>query len=83
MKSVLVAITLALLVATTVRAQNLQTRDCTASNIAFVAEAIGKMVDGKQKQTAADEIGAASEAMAEGKIDACKDHLLKATLQTK
>ena len=65
-------------------AQQLQARECNASNIAFVAEAIGKMPDSsKQKKTASDEIGAASEAMAQGKTDECKDHLLKATLQTK
>jgi hypothetical protein len=69
--------------ATSVQAQQLQTRDCNASNIAFVAEAIAKMPDGKQKKTASDEIGFASEAMAQGKDDECKDHLLKATLQTK
>jgi hypothetical protein len=65
------------------QAQQLQTRECNASNIAFVAESIGKMVHSKQKQTASDEIGAASEAMAQGKDEECKDHLLKATLQTK
>jgi hypothetical protein len=64
--------------------QQLQTRECNASNIAFVAEAIAKMPDtSKQKKTASDEIGAASEAMAQGKTDECKDHLLKATIQTK
>lgn len=67
----------------TVQAQQLQARECNASNIAFVAEAIAKMPDGKQKTTASDEIGAASEALAQGKTDDCKDHLLKASLQTK
>jgi hypothetical protein len=66
-----------------VHAQQLQARECNASNIAFVAEAIAKMPDGKQKQTASDEISAASEKMAMGKTDECKDHLLKASLQTK
>ncbi len=66
-----------------VQAQQLQARECNASNIAFVAEAIAKMPDGKQKQTASDEISAASEKMALGKTDECKDHLLKASLQTK
>ena len=65
------------------QAQQLQTRECNASNIAFVAEAIAKMADGKQKKIASDEIGLASEAMAEGKDDECRDHLMKATLQTK
>lgn len=64
-------------------AQQLQARECNASNIAFVAEAIAKMPNGKQKQTASDEISAASEKMAMGKTDECKDHLLKASLQTK
>lgn len=66
-----------------VQAQQLQARECNASNIAFVAEAIAKMPDGKQKQTASDEVSAASEKMAMGKTDECKDHLLKASLQTK
>jgi hypothetical protein len=61
----------------------LQTKDCTAANIASTAEAIGKMKDSKQKTTASDEISSASEALAEGKTDDCKNHLLKATLQTK
>lgn len=65
------------------QAQQLQARECNASNIAFVAEAIAKMPDGKQKQTASDEISAASEKMATGKADECKDHLSKASLQTK
>lgn len=65
------------------RAQQLQTRECDAANIAFVTEAIGKMPDSKQKKTASDEISAASAAMAQGKTDECKDHLLKASLQTK
>jgi hypothetical protein len=64
-------------------AQQLQARECNASNIAFVAEAISKMPNGKPKQTASDEISAASEKMAMGKTDECKDHLLKASLQTK
>lgn len=66
-----------------VQAQQLQARECNASNIAFVAEAIAKMPDGKPKQTATDEISAASEKLATGKTDECKDHLLKASLQTK
>lgn len=68
---------------TDVQAQQLQARECNASNIAFVAEAIAKMPEGKPKQTASDEISAASEKMATGKTDECKDHLLKASLQTK
>lgn len=68
---------------TAAQAQQLQSRECNASNIAFVAEAISKMPDGKLKKTASDEIGAASEKMALGKTDECKDHLLKASLQTK
>lgn len=66
-----------------VQAQQLQARECNASNIAFVAEAIAKMPDGKPKQTASDEISAASEKMATGKTEECKNHLLKASLQTK
>jgi len=65
------------------QAQQLQARECNASNIAFVAEAIAKMPDGKQKKTASDEISAASEKLATGKNDECKDHLQKASLQTK
>lgn len=65
------------------QAQQLQARECNASNIAFVAEAIAKMPDGKQKKTASDEISAASEKLAMGQTDECKDHLLKASLQTK
>ncbi len=61
----------------------LQTRDCTAANIAATAETIGKMKDSKQKATASEEIGAANEALAQGKSEECKAHLLKATLQTK
>ena len=61
----------------------LQTRECTAANIASIAETIGKMKDGRQKATASEEIGAASEALAQGKNEDCKAHLLKATLQTK
>jgi len=64
-------------------AQTLQTHECTAANIASAAETIGRMKDGKQKATASDEIGAAREAMAQGKNEDCKVHLLKATLQTK
>jgi hypothetical protein len=65
------------------QAQQLQSRECNASNIAFVAEAIAKMPNGKQKNTASDEISAASEKLAMGKTDECKEHLLKASLQTK
>lgn len=65
------------------QAQQLQARECNASNIAFVAEAIAKMPDGKQKKTASDEISTASEKLAMGQTDECKDHLLKASLQTK
>lgn len=64
-------------------AQQLQARECNASNIAFVAEAIAKMPDGRQKKAASDEISAASEKLAIGQTDECKDHLLKASLQTK
>jgi hypothetical protein len=65
-------------------AQNtLKAQECTAANIASTAETIGKMKDGKQKTTASEEIGSASEALAQGKTEDCKDHLLKATLQTK
>jgi hypothetical protein len=78
-----IAVGIALISATAAPAQQLQTRECNASNIAFVAEAIAKMPETKQKNTASDEIGFASEAMAQGKDDACKDHLMKATLQTK
>ena len=78
------AVTITLLsVVVTAHAQQLQARDCNASNIAVVAEAIAKMADGKQKKTASDEISAASEKMAMGKTDECKDHLSKASLQTK
>lgn len=83
MKILGIAIGIALTSATAVPAQQLQTRECNASNIAFVAEAIAKMPETKQKKAASDEIGFASEAMAEGKNDSCKDHLMKATLQTK
>ena len=62
---------------------SLQTKDCTAANIAATAEAIGKMKESRQKATASEEIGAASEALAQGKDEDCKTHLLKATLQTK
>jgi hypothetical protein len=61
----------------------LQTLECTAANIASTAETIGKMKDSKQKKTASEEIGAASETLAQGKSEDCKAHLLKATLQTK
>lgn len=63
--------------------QILQAPQCNAANIASTAEAISKMKDGKQKTTASDEISAASEALAEHKIDDCKSHLLKAGLLTK
>jgi hypothetical protein len=76
-------IALAVLTATGAAAQNLQTRECNAANIAFVVEAIGKMPDSKQKATASEEIDATKQAMTEGRVDDCKDHLLKATLQTK
>lgn len=76
-------IALTALTATSAAAQNLQTRDCTTANITFVDEAIGKMLDSKQKTTASQEIDAARQAMTAGRIDDCKDHLLKATLQTK
>ncbi|MEH2471376.1 hypothetical protein V1281_007435 [Nitrobacteraceae bacterium AZCC 2161] len=70
--------------ATTVSfAQTLEPRECNAANIGSTAEAIAKMKDGKQKTTASTEIGAASEALAQGKPDDCKDHLMKAILQTK
>jgi hypothetical protein len=61
----------------------LKAQDCTAANIASTAETISKMKDGKQKTTASEEISAASEALAQSKTEDCKDHLLKATLQTK
>lgn len=65
-------------------AQNLQTPDCTAANIASTAESIAKMKDGDPKKTtASSEVGAASEALAQGKADDCQSHLLKAKLQTK
>jgi hypothetical protein len=84
MKIFLTVIGAILISITTSQAQQLQTRECNASNIAFVAETIAKMPDtSKQKKKASDEIGAASEAMAQGKNDACKDHLMRATLQTK
>jgi hypothetical protein len=83
MKILGMIIGIALMTTVAAQAQLLQTRECNASNIALVAEAIAKMAEGKQKKTASDEIGLASEAMAEGKDDECKDHLLKATLQTK
>jgi hypothetical protein len=76
-------IALNVLTAAPAAAQNLQTRDCNAANIAFVVEAIGKMPDSKQKATASQEIDAAKQAMTDGHTDDCKDHLLKATLQTK
>lgn len=82
MKAIAAALILAAAIAPAA-AQQLQSRECNAANIAFVAEAISKMPDGKQKTTASDEISAASEKMAEGKTDECKDHLLKASLQTK
>ena len=83
MKISAIAIGVVLLWAAAAQTQQLQTRDCNASNIAFVAEAIAKMPENKQKKTASDEIGLASEALAQGKDDDCMDHLLKATLQTK
>ena len=84
MKPVAIALILTATLAVTADAQQLQTRECNASNIGFIAEAIAKMPDSsKQKKTASDEIGLASEAMVEGKEDECKNHLLKATLQTK
>ena len=84
MRTLALAIAIAMLASEpSSHAQQLQARECNASNIAFVAEAIAKLPDGKQKQTASDEIGAASEKMAMGKTDECKDHLLKASLQTK
>jgi hypothetical protein len=83
MKTLGMIIGIAVMPTVAAQTQQLQTRECNASNIAFVAEAIAKMADSKQKKTASDEIGLASEAMAEGKNDECKDHLLKATLQTK
>jgi hypothetical protein len=84
MKLFVLTIAVVVLSVAAAEAQQLQTRECNASNIAFVAEAIGKMPDtSKQKKTASDEIGAASEAMAQGKDEECKDHLLKATIQTK
>lgn len=83
MKMSALAIGVVLMWASSAQTQQLQTRDCNASNIAFVAEAIAKMPENKQKKTASDEIGLASEALAQGKNDDCKDHLLKATLQTK
>jgi hypothetical protein len=61
----------------------LQVPECTTANIASTAEAIGKMKEGKQKAVASEEIGQASEALAQKKNDDCKAHLLKATLQTK
>jgi hypothetical protein len=83
MKTIGIAFGIALTIITAAQAQSLPKRDCNASNIAAVAEAIAKMPDNKQKKIASDEIGAASEAMAQNDIGACKDHLLKASLQTK
>lgn len=76
-------VAMALSIGTAGAQTTLQTRECTAANIASTAETIGKMKDGKQKTTASEEIGAASEALAQGKSEDCKAHLLKATLQTK
>ncbi|MDB5091897.1 MAG: hypothetical protein JWR09_5891 [Mucilaginibacter sp.] len=73
---------IAALASTASRAQTLEPRECNAANIGSTAEAIAKMKDGKQT-IASTEIGAASEALAQGKPDDCKDHLMKAILQTK
>lgn len=61
------------------QAKALPPGDCSASTIATVAEAIARLPDNKQKKAASEEIGLASEAMAQGRTDDCKDHLLKAT----
>lgn len=64
-------------------AQTLKTPECTPANIASTTEAIAKMADGKQKLLASEEIGAANQALTQGKEQECRDHLLKASLQTK
>jgi hypothetical protein len=74
---------LALAASTSAYGQTLQAPECNAANIASTAESISKMKDSKQKALASDEISAASEALAEGKTDDCKAHLLRASLQTK
>jgi hypothetical protein len=74
---------LAVAASTPASGQTLQAPECNAANIAGTAESISKMKDSKQKALASDEISAASEALAEGKTDDCKAHLLRASLQTK
>ncbi|MDB5500122.1 MAG: hypothetical protein JWR89_24 [Tardiphaga sp.] len=83
MRALLLIASIGALTTTASLAQNLEARECNAANIGSTAETIAKMKDGKQKATASVEIGAASEALALGKPDDCKDHLMKAILQTK
>jgi hypothetical protein len=82
-KALLLIAGIAALASTASLAQILEPRECNAANIGSAAETIAKMKDSKQKTIASTEIGAASEALTQGKPDECRDHLMKAILQTK
>jgi hypothetical protein len=64
-------------------AQTLEKPDCSKANIDSLEEKVVKMKDGRNKETAASEIGTAKEMMAKGQIDDCQAALLKASVQTK
>ena len=64
-------------------AQTLEKPDCSKTSIADLEEKIVKMKDGRNKQTASDEIATAKDMLANGQIDDCQTALLKATVQTK
>ena len=64
-------------------AQTLDKPDCSKPNIASLEEKVAKMKDGRNKQTASDEIATAKEMLAKGQTEDCQTALLKANVQTK
>jgi hypothetical protein len=84
MKALCLMTAMAILAATPAAAQSaLEKPQCNKANIASTEEKITKMKDGEQKKTASNEIAAAKEMLAKGKIEDCQGHLLKAAVQTK
>jgi hypothetical protein len=64
-------------------AQTLEKPECSKSAIEDLDEKVGKMKDGRNKQTASAEIATAKDMLSKGQIDDCQTALLKATVQTK
>ena len=81
---VLTALTLQLLVTpATAQTQSLEQPECNSSNISSLSEKIERMKESGNKSTAETEIGIAKDMLVNGDQENCKEHLLKAMLQTK